>query len=277
MNDTTAPGAPRQLQKSGATGTTVTLAWNPPTSVPLDLLGYYVYRRPAVGSDPYVRVNTVPVTGLALTDVGLNCGTPYAYYVRAVDTASNESANSGDLATETTGCGGSGDGGGRKHGNLLLNSPEGDPAGTNVVAGIAQVIAGDGVPAIEAAVEAQPDSGAYTDSAGAEPPAEPELVQSPHESVGQSTGDWVGYTLHTDHLGSIRLVTGASGQVISRHTYLPFGHEIGPLTKTPTTHKFTGHERDPEINLDYMFARYYSAAMGRFVSVDSGKDRKSVV
>jgi RHS repeat-associated protein len=32
--------------------------------------------------------------------------------------------------------------------------------------------------------------------------------------------------------------------------------------------KFTGHERDESLGLDYMLARYYSAGLGRFLSVD---------
>ena len=49
------------------------------------------------------------------------------------------------------------------------------------------------------------------------------------------------------------------GEIVSRHKYLPFGKEYNVVTGTEVnSHKFTGHERDAETGLDYMFARYYS-------------------
>jgi RHS repeat-associated protein len=88
--------------------------------------------------------------------------------------------------------------------------------------------------------------------------------------------------LTRDTLGSTRAVTGRDGQVKSRHDYLPFGEEVDGL-KVPNTgregftsyshgtvrQKFTGYERDGEINLEYAQARYYSAQTGRFTSSDS--------
>ena len=92
--------------------------------------------------------------------------------------------------------------------------------------------------------------------------------------------------LTPDHLGSTRVVTqavvsGSDGGVLSRHDYLPFGQEIEPnrgnrsavsgytagLADGPAQ-KFTGKERDAESRLDYFNARYFSAAGGRFTSVD---------
>ena len=87
--------------------------------------------------------------------------------------------------------------------------------------------------------------------------------------------------LTPDHLGSTRVVTGAEGEVLTRHDYLPFGEEIGTgygnrgsikgytatLLDGPTQ-KFTDKERDGESGLDYFGARYLSGAGGRFTSVD---------
>jgi RHS repeat-associated protein len=81
---------------------------------------------------------------------------------------------------------------------------------------------------------------------------------------------------HLDHLGTPRLITGNGGVELSRHNYHPFGMEIAS-TSTSTTatarekKQFTGHERDAE-SLDYMHARFYAPYMGRFLSVDLGKD-----
>jgi RHS repeat-associated protein len=83
-----------------------------------------------------------------------------------------------------------------------------------------------------------------------------------------------------DHLGSVRMVTDASAHVMARHDFLPFGEEIlpgsagrnsewGPQADT-VNQKFTGQVRDSETGLDYFKARYFGAALARFVSPDPG-------
>jgi len=90
--------------------------------------------------------------------------------------------------------------------------------------------------------------------------------------------------LTDDMLGSTRLVTDGSGNVLRRIDYLPFGEEIpaGPTTgrsgcygtgdypSSPdvTSLKFTGKERDSETGLDWFKNRYFSGAQGRFTSPD---------
>jgi RHS repeat-associated protein len=88
---------------------------------------------------------------------------------------------------------------------------------------------------------------------------------------------------HPDHLGTPRLVTNASGQQLAKHTYYPFGIEATAVNQewanwgTPVSKlQFTGHERDfidphsadVHTYIDYMHARYYVPAWGRFLSVD---------
>jgi RHS repeat-associated protein len=78
--------------------------------------------------------------------------------------------------------------------------------------------------------------------------------------------------LHPDHLGSPRLITDETGNNLAQHVYFPFGEEATPPA-TDEVLKFTGHERDPlgagtTDDLDYMHARYFSAHLGRFMSVD---------
>jgi RHS repeat-associated protein len=78
--------------------------------------------------------------------------------------------------------------------------------------------------------------------------------------------------IHTDHLGSTRVVTSfvpgtpPNYSVYDSLDYLPFGEQIAG--GTATTHKFTGKERDSESNLDNFGARYNSSSMGRFMSPD---------
>jgi RHS repeat-associated protein len=87
--------------------------------------------------------------------------------------------------------------------------------------------------------------------------------------------------LTADHLGSTRVVTGPTGQLVARHDYEPFGGEISFGTASPrhgvagygasdtdVGPRFTGQLRDFETNLDYFGARYFSGAQGRFTSPD---------
>jgi RHS repeat-associated protein len=83
-----------------------------------------------------------------------------------------------------------------------------------------------------------------------------------------------------DHLGSTRLLTDQNGNVAKRFDYLPFGEEIfagvGGRTATegylaapdPLNPKFTGKIHDNETGLDFMEARYFSSAQGRFTIPD---------
>ena len=98
---------------------------------------------------------------------------------------------------------------------------------------------------------------------------------------------------HSDHLGTPRLITNDLGLRYAAHDYFPFGTETTDFRQEMTEHQFdraetrqfTGHERDfissTELStanyIDYMHARYYSASMGRFLSVDPvlGTPRRS--
>ncbi len=86
--------------------------------------------------------------------------------------------------------------------------------------------------------------------------------------------------LTVDHLGSTRLVTDINGNAAKRFDYLPFGEEIfagyggrttamGYMSAPDKVNpKFTGKLRDNETGLDFMLARYYSGAQGRFTIPD---------
>jgi uncharacterized protein RhaS with RHS repeats len=47
-----------------------------------------------------------------------------------------------------------------------------------------------------------------------------------------ATGSGTKY-ITADHLGSTRLITDASGNVVARHDYLPFGEEVPALFVMP--------------------------------------------
>lgn len=83
--------------------------------------------------------------------------------------------------------------------------------------------------------------------------------------------------IHTDILGSVRLITDGSGNVLNRYDYLPFGQEWQTQHPNyPNAVRFAGRERDTETGsgafsaLDYFMARYYQSQAGRFTTVDPG-------
>ena len=110
-----------------------------------------------------------------------------------------------------------------------------------------------------------------------------------HDAFGQLAAEYssVGITpacqtcyLSYDPLGSVRLITDQSANVISRHDFLPFGEEIpngsggrsGNQFGAPSglNQMFTGQERDPENSppVDYFNMRQFHAVLGAFTSPD---------
>jgi RHS repeat-associated protein len=89
-------------------------------------------------------------------------------------------------------------------------------------------------------------------------------------SSGAITTSNTRYYHITDHLGSTREVVNNSGSWVETFDYYPFGL-LMPKRNTAsaeTREKFTGHERDDDVGLDYMVWRRYDPAFGRFLSVD---------
>jgi RHS repeat-associated protein len=82
--------------------------------------------------------------------------------------------------------------------------------------------------------------------------------------------------LHTDHLGSVDLITDASGAVVERRSYDPFGRRRDPATAAPLPADapfleslgFTHHEQGDEFGLVNMQGRIYDPLTGRFLSAD---------
>lgn len=80
----------------------------------------------------------------------------------------------------------------------------------------------------------------------------------------------------TDHLGSIDVVTDATGKVVDRRSYDPFGQRrslpgtnLSPSSnKSPRLVGFTGHEDDVELGLVNMKGRMYDPRIGRFLTPD---------
>jgi RHS repeat-associated protein len=74
---------------------------------------------------------------------------------------------------------------------------------------------------------------------------------------------------HTDHLGSVRLLTDAAGAVANRYDYDAFGNwEDTSYETIANPFGFTARERDAESGLMFYRARYYDPKIGRFISED---------
>ena len=73
---------------------------------------------------------------------------------------------------------------------------------------------------------------------------------------------------HSDHLGSAAAATDASGNLLWREDYTPFGEPRQNPAGNADDEGFTGHIHDSATGLTYMQARYYDPVIGRFLSHD---------
>ena len=83
---------------------------------------------------------------------------------------------------------------------------------------------------------------------------------------------------HRDHLGSIDLVTGETGQALDTRSFDAWGRArnadwtpVGAATIVPlneTKRGFTGHEHLDSVGLIHMNGRVYDPLLGRFLSAD---------
>jgi RHS repeat-associated protein len=76
------------------------------------------------------------------------------------------------------------------------------------------------------------------------------------------------YYAHTDHLGSIRLLTTSGKGIQSRSHYDAWGVRTLAAGTSITNRGFTGHEHLPMFGLINMNARLYDPMVGRFLAMD---------
>jgi RHS repeat-associated protein len=87
--------------------------------------------------------------------------------------------------------------------------------------------------------------------------------------VAQLTPDGQFYWQHNQHLGSGYKLTNASGAVVYRGEFDPYGQTLLETGSTTlNSHKFTGYEKDQSTGLDYAEARMYAGSRGRFTKPD---------
>jgi RHS repeat-associated protein len=73
---------------------------------------------------------------------------------------------------------------------------------------------------------------------------------------------------HSDHLGSASATTDASGTILWRESYTPFGEVMEDPAANRDEAGFTGHIRDAATGLTYAQARYYNPVTARFLAPD---------
>ncbi len=73
---------------------------------------------------------------------------------------------------------------------------------------------------------------------------------------------------HGDRLGSLRLATGAGGMTAGTEAFDAFGRSLSRTGDVSSEFRFTGEARDPVTGLDYLRARSYDPATGRFTAAD---------
>lgn len=81
------------------------------------------------------------------------------------------------------------------------------------------------------------------------------------------TKNWI----HSDHLGSVAVMTDDSGDWTTARDYYPYGADrVFQTQGTPVDNRFdyTNKEQDDESGLSYFEARYMSTDLGRFISED---------
>jgi RHS repeat-associated protein len=88
-----------------------------------------------------------------------------------------------------------------------------------------------------------------------------------NDLIAQDRGGVKAY-YHADGLGSTRALTNAAGAVTDRYYYDAFGRMIRQTGTTVNAYLFAGEQRDANVGLDYLRARYLNVAAGRFFGSD---------
>jgi len=91
-------------------------------------------------------------------------------------------------------------------------------------------------------------------------------VDQPHAVRQSSTGAVYYYV--TSQPGHVSALVNASGQVVNRYDYTPFGQAIATTEQIAQPFRYTARQLDSETGLYYYRARYYDPAIARFISED---------
>ena len=76
------------------------------------------------------------------------------------------------------------------------------------------------------------------------------------------------YYFHNDHLGTPRVLTNDSQNVVWKAEYTPFGRAEISSEVVENPHRFMGQYYDQETGLNYNYFRYYDPTTGRYITPD---------
>ena len=76
------------------------------------------------------------------------------------------------------------------------------------------------------------------------------------------------YSYHADHLGSIRFLTDALGEVVNAYDYDSYGQEVAAIEGVEQPFRYTGREWDEAAQLYHYRARAYDPSTGVFIQED---------
>jgi RHS repeat-associated protein len=80
-------------------------------------------------------------------------------------------------------------------------------------------------------------------------------------------GTYEKHWIHTDHQGSINVITNAAGTEVQRLKYRAYGDRLSTSTGYVESRGYSGQRQD-ETGLFYLNARYYDPILARFISPD---------
>jgi RHS repeat-associated protein len=82
------------------------------------------------------------------------------------------------------------------------------------------------------------------------------------------SGIWTPSFYGYDGLGSVRLLTDATGVVTDTYDYDAWGNVVNTTGTTPNLYLYRGEQYDPDLGLYYLRARYVNPLTGRFLTRD---------
>lgn len=117
-----------------------------------------------------------------------------------------------------------------------------------------------------------PNRGGFSSGGATESPSvDLDLAGGQDCSPPPATSPYVEHYHHRDHTGTLRVITGSSGERIDGLDFYPFGLEMSvqsdPVTQD-SARKYTGHERDETSGMDSMMYRYKAIRDTAFATPD---------
>ena len=77
------------------------------------------------------------------------------------------------------------------------------------------------------------------------------------------------HTFHYDGLGSTRALSTVDAVISDEYNYEAFGEQVSGSGATENSYLYAGEQRDADLGLDYLRARYLDVGVGRFTQQDT--------